>query len=134
MGLVSDAPFDLDKVPGRKPERQWLPGAFSGRPRLIVCLHGVGKKRLRQAQRKQPTIHGIRLGRGSGEDELPACKKRPQFAANLFVLSSLSARNARMALDLASPSSARSLGTRTLSHTLFGVAHGQLDTTAGRSL
>src|SRR5580658_688538 len=50
-------------------------------------------------------MHGVRLGRGSGEDELPAHKQQRQFAGNLFLLSSLSACNARMALDLASISS-----------------------------
>jgi hypothetical protein len=72
---------------------------------LVVCLQRRGKEKAQTGQRKQPTIHGGRLGRGSGEDELPADEKRPQFAGNLFVLSSLSACNARMALDLASPSS-----------------------------
>ena len=117
IGLVSDAAFDLDQVPGRKPERQFAAGRVFGRPRLVVCLQSRGKEKAQTGQRKQPTIHGIRLGRSSGEDELPAPGQKPQFARNLFVLLTLSSPNAGMALDLASPSSARSLGTRTLSHT-----------------
>jgi hypothetical protein len=34
MGLVSDAAFDLDEVPGREPERQFAAGRIFGRPRL----------------------------------------------------------------------------------------------------
>ena len=80
MGLVSDAAFHLDKIPGRKPERQCAAGRVFRRPRLVVCLQSGGKEKAQTGQRKQPTIHGVRLGRGGGEDELPADKKRPQFA------------------------------------------------------
>jgi hypothetical protein len=60
-------------------------------------------------------------------------KKRPQFAGDLFMLSSLSARNARMALDLVQYLLKISRQSGSISH-MYGVAHGQLDTTAGRTL
>jgi DNA-binding winged helix-turn-helix (wHTH) protein len=104
VGLVSDAALDLDKVPGDQPERQFAARRDLRWPGLIVCLQGRGKEKAQTGKRKQPTIHGIRLGRGSGEVELPTPGKEPQFAPNLFVLSSLSGRNAQTALDLASPS------------------------------
>ena len=105
MGLVSDAAFDLDKVPGDKPERQCTARRGLRWPGLIVCLQSRGKEKAQAGKGKQPTIHGIRLGRSSGEVELPTPGKEPQFAPDLFVLSTLSARNAQMALDLTSPSS-----------------------------
>jgi hypothetical protein len=78
-------------------------------------------------------IHGIRLDRSSGEEELPAPGREPQCAMNLFVLLNLSSPNAVMALDLDTPSSADLPGLGPYL-TNVGVAHGQLDTKAGRSL
>jgi hypothetical protein len=72
---------------------------------LVVCLRRRRQEKAQTGQRKQPTIHGIRLCRRSGEDELPAPGREPQCATNLFVLLTLSPRNALIARDLASPSS-----------------------------
>jgi hypothetical protein len=133
MGLAPDSAFHLDEVPGRKPERQQAAGRIFRRPQWIICLQRGGKEKAQTGQRKEPPIHGVRLGRSSGENELPHGKEQAQFAGNLFVLSSLSACNARTALDLASPSSVGLRGFRPISH-VSGAGHGQLDTTADRSL
>jgi hypothetical protein len=76
-------------------------------------------------------MHGVRLGRSGGEDQLPADKKRPQFAGDLFVLSSFWACNTRMALDLASISSGYLRGLEP-DHTAY--RYGQLDTMADPSV
>lgn len=124
MRVISDAAFHLDKVPGRKPEWQLAARRVFGKPRLVVCWQRGGKEKAQTDQRKEPPIHGVRLGRGGGEDELPACKERPQFAGSLFVLSSLSACNARTALDLGSTSSGDLWGTRAPISQVLGVAMG----------
>jgi hypothetical protein len=50
MGLVSDAAFNLDEVPGRKPEWQWTAGCDFGSLGWSSARKGEGKKRLRKAR------------------------------------------------------------------------------------
>jgi hypothetical protein len=86
MGLLSDAALDLDKVPGDKPERQRAAGRVFRWLGLVGCLQRRRKEKAQTCKRKEPLFHGIRLGRSSGEDELPTPGREPQCSPNLFLL------------------------------------------------